>query len=78
MSIALQAPLQLRELTIDSPLLKFPKSIGQLKHIKKMVVVQLSNLKSLPEEFCDLRSLKYLTLSGAQLLQMLPNSFGYL
>ena len=73
----MQVPLELRELTIYSPLLKFPKSIGQLKHIEK-IVVQRSDLKSLPEEFCQLRLLKYLDISESKLLQMLPDAFGNL
>ena len=75
-NIALQAPLALRELTIYSPLQKFPQSsAAQLTHIEKIVVKQ-SNLKYLPEEFCLLRSLKYLDLSLSKLLQKLPYSFG--
>eukprot|EP00253_Pinus_taeda_P004329 PITA_04329 len=55
-----QGPLELRELTIhssDSPLFEFPKSIGQLKHIEKIVVYS-RGVELLPKEFCDLHSLK--------------------
>lgn len=76
-----QVPLELRELNIDSPLLEFPKSIGQLKHIEKIVVTyglpEFIELRALPEEFCHLRSLKYLHLSCPH-MQLLPDSFGYL
>lgn len=76
-----QAPLQLRELNIDSPLLEFPKSIGQLKHIEKIVVTyglpDFIELRALPEEFCQLRSLKYLHLT-CPYVELLPDSFGYL
>eukprot|EP00253_Pinus_taeda_P034915 PITA_34915 len=75
-----QAPLELRELTVhcyDSPLFEFPKSIGQLKHLEK-IVVNSRRLELLPKEFCDLHSLKYLDLSGSSRLRMLPDSFGCL
>eukprot|EP00253_Pinus_taeda_P016207 PITA_16207 len=76
-----QAPLQLRELNIFSPLSRIPKSIGQLKHLEKIVLgrqVDTLPLKSLPEEFCDLHSLKWLTLQGCSELTSLPDSFGKL
>lgn len=76
-----QAPLELRELNINSPLLEFPKSIGLLKHIEKIVVTyelpEFINLRTLPKEFCLLRSLKYLHLSCPD-MESLPDSFGYL
>jgi Leucine-rich repeat (LRR) protein len=75
-----QAPLELRELYISSSLLKFPKSIGQLKHIEKIVVDfrGIGQLKALPEEFCGLRSLKYLHLTHQHSMERLPASFGHL
>nr|ABR17027.1 unknown [Picea sitchensis] len=75
-----QAPLELRELNVYAPLSMFPKSIGQMKHIEKIVVTcmpDLIHLKSLPEEFCQLSSLKYLHLLCPD-MKSLPDSFGYL
>lgn len=75
-----QAPLELRELNISAPLLKFPKSIGQLKHIEKIVLNYppiLVHLKTLPKEFCRLSSLKYLHLRCSH-MESLPESFGNL
>jgi Leucine-rich repeat (LRR) protein len=72
-----QAPLQLRELVIDSPLLKVPKSIGYLKHLE-LIVLRKSNLKTLPDEFCHLVSLKRFELTNCPNLKSLPDSFGYL
>lgn len=77
-----QVPLQLRELNIAGPLLEFPKSLGQLKHLEKIEAgysyAAGVPLASLPEEFCDLCSLKYLTLRAYNNLQVLPSSFGRL
>ena len=54
MNAAFQAPLALRELKIYAPTLsKFPKSIGRLMHIEK-IVVERSKLNSLLEELCHL------------------------
>jgi Leucine-rich repeat (LRR) protein len=72
-----QAPLQLRELVINSPLSKLPKSIGQLKHLQ-LIILGRSNLKALPEEFCYLRLLKRLELTNCSEIKSLPDSFGYL
>lgn len=75
-----QTPLELRELIIHAPLSEFPKSIGQLKHLKKIVVdfpTMFTHLKTLPEEFCNLRSLKYLRLRYEN-MESLPDSFGNL
>lgn len=75
-----QAPLELRELNISAPLLKFPKSIRKLKHIEKIAVDYrgIGHLTALPEEFCDLLSLKYLHLSRQYCMEQLPTSFGHL
>jgi Leucine-rich repeat (LRR) protein len=72
-----QAPLQLRELNIDASLLEFPKSIGQLMYLER-IVAERTDLTTLPEEFCNLNSLKYLKLRFCHKLQMLPYSFGNL
>ncbi|XP_059064097.1 disease resistance-like protein DSC1 [Cryptomeria japonica] len=71
------APMQLRELTIQgcSEFQRFPKSIGCLRHLKKIVVSYGSKLKNLPEEFCLLQSLEQLELNGPE-LSSLPKSFG--
>jgi hypothetical protein len=78
---ALQAPLQLRELYIAaSRLQKIPESIGQLKHLEKIVLrgddIRMA-LETLPEEFCQLPSLKHLELN-CPYLKSLPDSFGNL
>lgn len=77
-----QAPITLRELNVVAPISAFPKSIGQLRHLEKIVVdcppdISIS-LVTLPEEFCDLGSLKYLKLKGCGRMMSLPDSFGKL
>jgi len=78
-----QAPLQLRELFITtSRLPKNPESIGQLKHLEKVVLRGdgddiLMRLGTLPPEFCELPSLKHLELN-CLVLKSLPYSFGNL
>nr|ADW94528.1 putative truncated TIR-NBS-LRR protein [Pinus monticola] len=75
-----QVPLKLRELLTDAPLSKIPKSIGQLKHLERMVVVSWfwsSSIVDIPKEFCYLRSLKHLVLRLTN-LSSLPDSFGNL
>jgi Leucine-rich repeat (LRR) protein len=78
----LQAPWQLRELKIrDAPLSKFPESIGKLKHLEQIYVNLRrgkSNFKTLPEEFCNLRSLKTLELLNCSNMKSLPELFGNL
>eukprot|EP00253_Pinus_taeda_P029472 PITA_29472 len=79
-----QAPLQLRQLYIDAPLLEFPKSIGKLTQLEKIVHkdsnlsirLERADLSTLPKEFYDLRSLKYLELAGS--FRNLPKEFGNL
>lgn len=77
-----QGPLLLRELNIRAPISKFPKSIGQLKHIEKIVVNYSSfgtlTFQTLPDEFCHLSSLKYLQLKPCSSMMLLPDSFGNL
>ncbi|XP_057817737.2 disease resistance protein Roq1 isoform X1 [Cryptomeria japonica] len=78
------APVQLRELVIDV-FTGFPKSIGCLRHLKK-IVIRIGNrvVESLPEEICLLQSLEYLELSSAGAarhgsclrLSSLPSRFG--
>lgn len=72
-----QAPLQLRELVIDSPLSKLPENIGLLEDLE-LIVLRNTNLKSLPQSFGNLKKLKYLDLSHSPSLQKLPNSLGNL
>jgi len=77
----LQAPLQLRQLIIHAPLFSnFPKFIGQLKYLEKIDIYGYRGvaLKSLPEEFGDLRSLKVLYLRDCLGMKSLPESFGKL
>jgi Leucine-rich repeat (LRR) protein len=69
-----EAPLQLRELHIDADLLQIPKSIGQLKHLEKIVLKY--TIETLPEELFHLRSLKHLSLSTR--MTRLPNSLANL
>eukprot|EP00253_Pinus_taeda_P019593 PITA_19593 len=71
-----QAPLQLRELHIDAPLSKVPKSIGKLKHLEK-VFLKTCFLKTISNEFCNLSGLQSLQLECEQ-LQTLPKSIGNL
>ena len=73
----LQVPLQLRELNISAPLSSIPKTIGQLKLLEKIVIFH-ALLKSLPDEFCNLRSLKFLELRDCSRMMLLPESFGKL
>ncbi|GLJ27313.1 hypothetical protein SUGI_0536060 [Cryptomeria japonica] len=74
------APLQLRELIISYCIefQGFPKSIGRLKLLKKVVINSTEGLKSLPEEFCLLQSLEHLELNQCSELSSLPNSMGNL
>lgn len=72
-----QAPIQLRELNVCAPLSHLHKSIGKLKYLEKIVVDFIdSGLESLPEEFCQLHSLKYLQLERCSKMRSLPDSFG--
>eukprot|EP00253_Pinus_taeda_P001683 PITA_01683 len=71
-----QAPLQLRELHIDAPLSKLPKSIGKLKHLER-VFLNTCYLKTISNEFCNLSGLQSLRLHCYH-LQTLPESIGNL
>jgi Leucine-rich repeat (LRR) protein len=70
-----QSPWQLRQLDIVSPLSKLPKSIGRLRHLERIVLKE-SKLKTLPDEFSDLRSLRRFELTNCSMLKSLPDSFG--
>lgn len=75
-----QAPLLLRELIIDAPLSKIPKSIGKLKDLEKLVLrrnehVEEANFKTFLDELCHLKSLKYLVLRKCSNMESLPDSF---
>ncbi|GLJ33270.1 hypothetical protein SUGI_0669410 [Cryptomeria japonica] len=76
------APVQLRELVISQcdNFQRFPKSIGSLKHLKKIVLRNMfwNRMGSLPKEFCLLQSLEHLELSGCRQLSSLPRDFGLL
>lgn len=72
-----QAPLQLRELTIEGAVLyDVPKSIGQLTNLER-IVTRWEGSPKLPEEFCELLSLKHLKMESTT-LSCLPDSFGNL
>jgi Leucine-rich repeat (LRR) protein len=75
----LEAPLQLRELEIYAPLQNIPESIGQLKHLERIVVTRGGEscplLKHLPESLGDLTNLEHIDLSYCGNLERLPNSF---
>ncbi|GLJ35037.1 hypothetical protein SUGI_0705130 [Cryptomeria japonica] len=73
-------PTQLIELDIYGGIRKLPKSIGHLQHLQTIVVDGWpdSNLKALPEEFCELKSLSHLTLRWCRALTLLPKDFGNL
>ncbi|GLJ33641.1 hypothetical protein SUGI_0676310 [Cryptomeria japonica] len=71
------APLQLRELVISGchNFQRFPKSIGCLRHLKKIVMERMSYITNLPEEFCLLQSLEHLKLRYSMVCS-LHSSFG--
>eukprot|EP00253_Pinus_taeda_P035438 PITA_35438 len=75
-----QAPLQLRELQLFTPLSSIPKSIGQLKHLERIILNYNVgvNLKKLPDEFCNLQSLKTLVFKKCSKMKSVPESFGNL
>jgi Leucine-rich repeat (LRR) protein len=68
-----EAPVQLRELLIGHSLLRFPKSIGKLKYLQKIVA---DYVETLHEEFFHLRSLKHLKIHTH--MELLPESLGNL
>ncbi|GLJ27367.1 hypothetical protein SUGI_0537090 [Cryptomeria japonica] len=74
------APLQLRELVLFEcfGFKGFPKSIGHLKQLKKIVVDGMLWIKSLPEEFCLLQSLEHLEFKKCYRLSSLSNIMGNL
>eukprot|EP00253_Pinus_taeda_P014905 PITA_14905 len=79
----LEPPLQLRELEIKiCSLSHIPNSIGQLKHLERIVICNVKpekiTITELPEEFCGLRSLKVLVLEGWSRMKALPKKFGNL
>ncbi|XP_057825747.1 uncharacterized protein LOC131037569 [Cryptomeria japonica] len=74
-------PLQLRELQImvADMLRSLPRSIGHLKHLKRLSLgcsYEGSKLSRLPEEFCRLRSLEHLALEYCSKLSTLPSRCG--
>eukprot|EP01018_Ginkgo_biloba_P023528 Gb_26264 [translate_table: standard] len=71
-----ELPLQLRELNMLSSLGKFPKTIGVLKHLEKIVLNRSNTMKTLPEGFSCLESLKHLELISCTELESLPIHFG--
>ncbi|XP_059065771.1 disease resistance protein RPV1 [Cryptomeria japonica] len=76
-------PLELRELKLEGAysFLKFPGSIGCLKHLKKISVAVPNSYihnDSLPEGFCLLESLEHLQLNRFDKLTSLPREFGLL
>lgn len=72
-----QAPLQLRELNIWAPSFSnFPRSIGKLKQLEKIAIYD-ALIETVPDEFCDLPSLKHLELIYCSKMMSLP-SFGNL
>ncbi|GLJ33558.1 hypothetical protein SUGI_0674790 [Cryptomeria japonica] len=73
-----EAPVQLRELIMSDcdKFQGFPKSIGHLNHLKKVVIFGGHNVR-LPDEFCLLRSLEHLVLDDCN-IQSLPSDFGNL
>jgi len=76
-----EVPLQLRELHIATDVvLKIPKSVGQLKHLEKIVlepdgILKRMRLKTFPDEFGDLQSLKHLELRSCSNLISFPDCF---
>ncbi|GLJ48058.1 hypothetical protein SUGI_1014730 [Cryptomeria japonica] len=77
------APLQLRELVMSGcdSLREFPRSIGHLKNLKKLIIddnVICNTLIDLPQDFCYLQSLEHLAITACHKLSSLPNNFGEL
>eukprot|EP00253_Pinus_taeda_P007810 PITA_07810 len=72
-----QAPLQLTELYIDAPLSEVPQSIGKLNQLER-IVLKNGYFKNLPNEFCDMHSLKHITLQNCKQMMLLPDSVGIL
>eukprot|EP00253_Pinus_taeda_P022824 PITA_22824 len=75
-----EAPLHFWELNIEAPLSEFPRSLRLLKHLENIVLncprlLTYADLAMLPEEFCYLSSLRYLSLIGCSKLQLLPILF---
>ncbi|XP_059064078.1 disease resistance protein RPV1 isoform X2 [Cryptomeria japonica] len=79
-----EAPLNLRELVIrDCSLHGFPRSIGRLENLKKILIIDPFNGNSdrfidLPQEFCHLKSLEHLEIEGCRNMSSLPSNFGKL
>ncbi|GLJ34284.1 hypothetical protein SUGI_0689040 [Cryptomeria japonica] len=76
----IEQPTQLRELIVLGRIGKFPRSIGQLQQLQKVVVDEYLNtsLEALPEEFSNLQSLEHLTLRWCRALTTLRTNFGKL
>ncbi|XP_059068318.1 disease resistance protein Roq1-like [Cryptomeria japonica] len=74
------APLQLRELVMSrcDSLREFPRSIGHLKNLKKIIIDGNNTLIDLPQDFCYLQSLEHLEITACHELSYLPNNFGEL
>ncbi|GLJ16851.1 hypothetical protein SUGI_0290450 [Cryptomeria japonica] len=71
-------PLQLRVLKIihAGNMLRFPRSIGFLKHLKEISFdSEGAPIEGLPEEFCRLQALERLRLIGCDKLKSLPSKF---
>eukprot|EP00253_Pinus_taeda_P021592 PITA_21592 len=80
----LQAPLQLRDLETEGALWNFPSSIGRLKYLERINISAGAwdgspyqhKILRLPEQFCQLQSLKTLRLTNCVEMKSLPDSFG--
>eukprot|EP00253_Pinus_taeda_P036650 PITA_36650 len=72
-----QAPLQLRELWIQAPLLNVPDSIGNLTRLQHLHLEGCSFL-TLPDSVGNLAGLQHLDLGYCTVLQTLPDSVGNL
>jgi len=66
--------LQLTDSTYES----LPRSIGKLKHLRYLSLLDSEELKSLPNSVCKLQNLHTLNLEGCIKLQKLPNGIGNL
>nr|XP_048326048.1 putative disease resistance protein At3g14460 [Ziziphus jujuba var. spinosa] len=62
----------------SSKITKVPKQIGQLMHLRSLIMYESMNVQELVDEVCDLCNLQTLILQGCSRLQRLPEGMGKL